>query len=84
MPATSSATPKSRRDNDPTSGSSVADACSMLVTSTPAVKNTAAATMIMAELTSQPIPMASVRVDDLVVHQAAVLRGVRCSSRATG
>ncbi len=30
----------------------------MLVTVTPAVKNTAAATMIIAELTSQPMPMA--------------------------
>ena len=59
-PAASSAMPKMSWAAEPTSGSRVCEACSMLVTFTPAVKKTAAATMIIAELTSQPMPMDSV------------------------
>ena len=59
-PATSRASPKMSWASGPASGLSVCEACSMLETVTPWRKKTAAATRIIAEFTSQPMPIDSV------------------------
>ena len=57
-PANSRPIPNSSRASDPASGSRVADAWVRLSTFTPCSKKTAAATITMAELISQPRSMA--------------------------